>query len=149
LGDRSRAPKSHPNAIGADTEDRVIELREKHPSLGAARIRAYLEREEQTDPVPAESTVGAILQRNGLTVSRRRRESRRRGEPLADAGEANALWCIDYQGWFRTGDGTHIDPLTVTDAYSRYLFRCQRLAAADNAHSKPVLEAAFRQYGLL
>ncbi len=58
------------------------------------------------------------------------------------------MWCADYKGWFRTGDGTRIDPLTITDAYSRYLFRCQAVKAADYAHSKPVFEAAFREYGL-
>jgi len=67
---------------------------------------------------------------------------------LAQAGECNAVWCADYKGWFRTRDGTRIDPLTITDAYSRYLFRCQALDAADYAHSKPVFEAAFREYGL-
>jgi hypothetical protein len=41
-----------------------------------------------------------------------------------------------------------IDPLTITDAYSRYLLRCQAVKAADYVHSKPIFEAAFREYGL-
>jgi transposase InsO family protein len=99
--------------------------------------------------LPAESTIGAILHRNGLTVARkRRRGSRPASQPLAEAGAANTIWCADFKGWFRTADGTRIDPLTISDAYSRYLLRCQAVAAADYLHSKPVFEAAFREYGL-
>ena len=149
LRDQSRAPHQHPNAIGAEMEDLVIGVREQHPSWGAPKIHARLERDHGDKEIPAESTIGAILKRNGLTVSRKRRRTSRRGsEPLAHAGESNTVWCADYKGWFRTKDGTRIDPLTITDAYSRYLFRCQALDAPDYVHSKPVFEAAFREYGL-
>lgn len=149
LRDQSRAPHEHANGVGEEMEDRVIGMRGKHPSWGAGKIRARLEREEAEGPIPAESTIGAILKRNGLTVNRkRRRRSRGGSEPLAAAEAANSVWCADYKGWFRTADGTRIDPLTISDAYSRYLFRCQALKAADYAHSKPVFEAAFREYGL-
>jgi hypothetical protein len=67
---------------------------------------------------------------------------------LAHADGPNRVWCADFKGWFRTEDRTRIDPLTITDAYSRYLLKCQAVAAADTAHSKPIFEAAFRQYGL-
>lgn len=149
LKDQSRAPHEHPNAISEAMEDLIISMREKHPSWGAPKIRGKLETEGGDKKIPAESTIGAILKRHGLTVRRkRRRSSERRSEPLAHAGAPNAVWCADYKGWFRTGDGRRIDPLTITDAYSRYLFRCQALKAADYAHSKPVFEAAFREYGL-
>ena len=149
LRDLSRAAHEHPNAVAAEMEDLVIALREKHPSWGAPKIRAKLEGNHPGQSLPAESTIGAILKRNGLTVPRkRRRRSRPASEPLAHAGAPNTVWCADYKGWFRTGDGTRIDPLTISDAYSRYLFRCQALKAADYAHSKPVFEAAFREYGL-
>ena len=149
LRDQSRAPHQHPNAVPAEMEERVLALRAKHPSWGAPKIRAKLEREHGARNLPVESTIGEILKRNGLTVPRkRRRSSRRASEPLAHAGEPNAVWCSDYKGWFRAGDGTRIDPLTITDAYSRYLFRCQGLKAADYAHSQPVFEAAFREYGM-
>ena len=148
LQDLSRAPHQSPHAVSSKMEELVIAQREKHPSWGAPKIRAVLER-DYADQLPAESTIGAILKRNGLTVSRkRRRKSRVRSEPLAHAGAPNAVWCADYKGWFRTGDGTRIDPLTITDAYSRYLLRCQSLPGADYAHSKPVFEAAFREYGM-
>ena len=77
---------------------------------------------------------------------RRRSPPRARRSPLARA--ANDVWCIDFKGWFRTGDGTRCEPLTLSDAYSRYLLRCQALARTDTEHVWPVLDAAFREFGL-
>jgi putative transposase len=149
LRDLSRASHEHPNTVSEEMEERVIGMREKHPSWGAPKIRARMMLDGADPSIPAESTIGAILKRNGLTVARkRRRSSRPGGQPLAYTGGANATWCADYKGWFRTGDGRIVYPLTITDAYSRYLLRCQGLPAADYLHSKPVFEAAFREYGL-
>src|ERR1700689_3969578 len=149
LRDLSRASHEHPNTVSEEMEERVIGMREKHPSWGAPKIRARMILDGGEQSIPAESTIGAILKRNGLTVPRkRRRSSRPGGQPLAYTGGANATWCADYKGWFRTGDGRIVYPLTITDAYSRYLLRCQGLPAADYLHSKPVFEAAFREYGL-
>jgi putative transposase len=58
------------------------------------------------------------------------------------------VWCIDFKGWFLTGDGTHCEPLTLSDAHSRYLLRCQAMARLDTDHVWPVLDAAFREFGL-
>ena len=58
------------------------------------------------------------------------------------------MWCIDLKGWFLTGDGTHCEPLTLSDAHSRYLLRCQALARTNTDHVWPVLDAAFREFGL-
>ena len=149
LRDLSRASHEHPNTVSEEMEERVIGMREKHPSWGAPKIRARMMLDGGEQSLPAESTIGAILKRNGLTVPRkRRRSSRPGGPPLAYTGGANGTWCADYKGWFRTGDGRIVYPLTITDAYSRYLLRCQGLPAADYLHSKPVFEAAFREYGL-
>jgi transposase len=149
LRDLSRAPHRHPKQVTQEMEDWVIGLREKHPSWGAPKIRARLLKEQSGKTIPAESTIGEMLKRHGLTVPRRRRRSSRLGQPKLAPGEGpNAIWCADYKGWFRTRDGRRIDPLTITDQYSRYLFRCQAVAAADYGNTKPVMEAAFREYGL-
>ena len=55
---------------------------------------------------------------------------------------------MDFKGWFRTGDGSRCEPLTLSDAHSRYLLRCQALARNDTEHAWPVLDAAFREFGL-
>ena len=55
---------------------------------------------------------------------------------------------MDFKGWFRTLDGARCNPLTITDATARMLLRCHHVAKCDLAHVRPVLEAAFREYGL-
>ena len=55
---------------------------------------------------------------------------------------------MDFKGWFRTGDGRRCDPFTLCDGASRFLFRCQVMERCDTDHVWPVLDAAFRQFGL-
>ena len=55
---------------------------------------------------------------------------------------------LDFKGWFRTGDGERIDPLTISDAHSRYLLRCQAVEKTDTARVQSIFEAAFREYGM-
>ncbi|MFL5259642.1 MAG: integrase core domain-containing protein [Hyphomicrobiales bacterium] len=77
-----------------------------------------------------------------------RRRSPPSSVPFAQCVGANDVWCIDFKGWFLTGDGRHCEPLTLSDAMSRYLLRCQAMARTDSEHVWPVLEAAFREFGL-
>ncbi len=149
LADRSRAPLHHPRAIGATVAEALLSVRYRYPSWGAKKIRAYLARRDPGLAWPAVSSIGALLHREGLVVPRRRRHrAPPRTAPFAECTEPNAVWCIDLKGWFRCRDGTRCEPLTLLDAHSRYLLRCQALARADGAHAWPVLEAAFREYGL-
>src|ERR1035438_3304728 len=78
LRDLSRAPQRHPNEVSAEIEGIVIALRAKHPSWGGPKIRARIERDHARLALPAESTIGAILKRNGLTVARSKRRPRSR-----------------------------------------------------------------------
>ena len=68
-------------------------------------------------------------------------------QPFADVAAANDAWCIDFKGWFRTGDGQRCDPLTLSDADSRYLLACRGVAPTVDGVD-PVTEAAFREHGL-
>jgi putative transposase len=150
LEDKSRAAQV-PNQTSEEVQEMILEHREQHTRWGARKIQAKLKRgaERGAYKVPAISTVGAILKQYGLTVARKkRRRAEPSSQPLGAAGRANALWCIDYKGWFRTGDGRRCDPLTITDRYSRYLLRCLGVGAADTLHTRAVLEGAFQEYGL-
>jgi transposase InsO family protein len=149
LIDRSRAPLDHPQAVPEAIVERCLMVRRTHPSWGPVKVRAWLERREPATAWPAASTMGALFDREGLTVKRRlRRRSPPSSAPFAHCGAANDVWCIDFKGWFLTGDGTHCEPLTLSDAHSRYLLRCQAMARTDTAHVWPVLDAAFREFGL-
>jgi transposase InsO family protein len=149
LLDRSRAPLDHPQAIADGIAERCLEVRRAHPSWGPVKVRAWLERRAPATDWPAASTIGELFDREGLTVRRKlRRRSPPSSAPFAHCEMANDVWCIDFKGWFLTGDGKRCEPLTITDAHSRYLLRCQALARTDTEHVWPVLEAAFREFGL-
>lgn len=149
LGEQSRAPRRHPQAVTAMIAERCLAVRRAHGSWGPVKVRAWLERDDPATAWPAASTIGALFDREGLTVKRRlRRRCPPSSAPFAACRDANTVWCIDFKGWFLTGDGTHCEPLTLSDAYSRYLLRCQPLGRTDGAHVWPVLEAAFCEFGL-
>lgn len=149
LAERSRAPRHHPHAIADEIMERCLEVRRAHPTWGPLKVRAYLERVAPAIDWPTASTIGALFDREGLTVKRKlRRRSPPSSAPFAHCGAANDVWCIDFKGWFLTGDGARCEPLTLTDADSRYLLRCQVLARTDTDHVWPVLDATFREFGL-
>jgi putative transposase len=148
LADDSRAPHTHPNQVPEEIERRVLAVRARFGTWGPKKIRAYLEREEPAAWWPSRSAIAAILTRHGLAVPRkRRRRTPPFTDPFADCDGSNALWCLDFKGWFLTGDGVRCDPFTMTDAFSRYLLRC-RAAAGRTEVGQPLMEAAFREYGL-
>lgn len=149
LNDRARAPQHHPQAVAAAVEERIVAARHTHPTWGPRKLVAWLHRQHPTLPLPAASTVGALLHRAGLTVPRRRRlRATPSAGPLAGTATPNALWCADFKGHFRTRDGAWCYPLTISDYASRYLLRCQALARPDEAHVRAVFETVFRAYGL-
>jgi putative transposase len=149
LLDHSRAPLHHPHAIADDVAEGCLVARRAHPTWGPLKVRAWLQRQAPATEWPAASTIGSLFDREGLTVKRKlRRRSPPSSAPFADCEAANDTWCIDFKGWFLTGDGKRCEPLTVTDAYSRYLLRCQVLTRTDTGHVWPVLDAAFREFGL-
>jgi putative transposase len=70
------------------------------------------------------------------------------GLPLSPMEEPNQVWCADFKGWFLTGDGKRCHPFTLLDGNTRFLLRCQAVERCDCATVKPILEAAFREFGL-
>jgi putative transposase len=149
LADRSRAPLHHPQAMTERIAAQCIAVRQAHPTWGPVKVRSWLEEHRPRTRWPAASTIGELLDREGLTVKRRlRRRSPPSSAPFGQCAAANDIWCIDFKGWFRTGDGARCEPLTLSDAHSRYLLRCQAMPCTDTDHVWPVLEAAFREFGL-
>jgi transposase InsO family protein len=145
LVELNRAAKQHPNQTAAEVERAVLELREAHMRWGPRKLKRILERDQPGRRWPAASTMGEIVKRAGLVVPRRkRRRTEPYTQPLAHAVEANRVWCADFKGWFKSGDGRRVDPLTVTDAWSRYLLRCQAVEKTDTERVRAIFEAAFR-----
>jgi putative transposase len=149
LADRAHAAYSHPNATPEAVVAAIIREKLAHSTWGPLKLQpAATDLAEVTLAWPAPSTRGAILSRVGLTQHRRRRRRvPASSEPFSACDRPNAVWCIDFKGWFRTRDGQRCDPLTVSDAYSRMLLCC-RILRPNYAQVRPVLEATFREYGL-
>ncbi len=67
---------------------------------------------------------------------------------LSSAVAANDLWCADFKGAFKLGNGRCCYPVTVTDQATRYVLACEAL---ESTKETPVIEAflrLFKEYGL-
>lgn len=150
LDERSHRPHHSPNQIAPEMADAFVELRKWRPTWGPRKLRAYAVDRNPGVDFPSESAIAAILQRNGLTSLRRRRRRRLvvpATRPFAAATAPNAVWCVDFKGWWRTQDGRRCYPLTLIDAYSRYLLRCEALLDPDTRHVQPIFDSAFQEFG--
>ena len=149
LEEHSRAPHDCPHALSEGVADAIVQLRREHPRWGPRKLRAYLQARQPHRSWPAASSIGCLLSQEGLTHPRRqRRRTPIHSEPLRHAQAPNQVWCADYKGWFYCGDGQRCDPLTISDAFSRYLLRCRAVAKTNGVEAKGVFEAVFREYGL-
>lgn len=148
LAERSRAPKAHGRAMGGAEREAVLALRHAHPRWGPKKLRAILRERQPRVAWPAASTMGDLLRREGVSEPRRRtRYVVPLTQPLAAARAPNDVWSADFKGWFRTVDQTRCDPLTVTDACSRFVLCC-RIVAPSERGVRPWFERTFREYGL-
>ena len=149
LVDRSRRPHTCSHATLEPIENAILVLRAKHPSCGARKLKARLEMLQPDVVWPAASTFGNILSRAGLTSpQKKRKRTTPCSEPFSLVTGPNQLWCMDFKGYFATGDGKRCDPFTITDAHSRYLIRCQIVSRMDLSQVRAICEAAMREYGV-
>lgn len=148
LVERSRAPHTPGRAMAAEMHAGIVALRRAYPRWGPKKLRAILCEREPARVWPAPSTIGALLQREGLSAPRRRLRYRvPLTQPLAAAQAPNDVWAADFKGWFRTADGTRCDPLTMTDACSRFVLCCRIVPPSEHG-VRPWFERAFREFGL-
>ncbi len=145
LQERRSGPRRVPWAISQAQAEAIVGLRRQHPRWGPKKLRAKLLARAPEQHWPALSTIGDLLQREGLS---QRRKRRRRATPtptgVPPMVAPNDVWCVDFKGWFRTGDGATCYPLTVTDAFSRYLLCCRGIAP-DYAGCRREFERLFRE----
>jgi hypothetical protein len=60
---------------------------------------------------------------------------------------SNQVWTVDFKGWFRTGDGQRVEPLTVRDLFSRYLLTVCALRDQSWKPVRRIFIRLFRQNG--
>jgi transposase len=106
LADRSRRPTTNPRAVPIDVEEYIVGARKERPRWGARKLRAWLIDRHPGRVWPSASCIAGILKRCGLAVPRRRRRHVvPLTQPFAACDRPNAVWCVDFKGWFRTSDG--------------------------------------------
>lgn len=147
LEDLSRAPHHHPGAVSPAMTARILEWKAAKPLWGAPKIHAKL---RGLADCPSESTVSNLLARHGLSrKARRRPQATPSQSPLRHCEAVNQVWCADFKGYFRTGDGRRCDPLTISDGHSRYLLCCRGLGEGTGSRLvQPLFVATFREFGV-
>ena len=149
LMDRVRRPIRFGNQLPFQIEQEILNLKKEKPSFGARKIRELFRRKFPDFPLPATSTVHAVLDRNGLVAKKsRRRRNRATGTELSKAVHPNDLWCADYKGQFQLGNKRYCYPLTVTDNATRYLIACESLESTKEKYAFTTFERVFQEFGL-
>lgn len=148
LSDRSRRPYRYANQLPFQVEALIVQLKKEYPNWGALKIREKVRRLYPDVPLPATSTVHAVLDRNGLVHRRKKRRYRAEGTNLRYADTPNDLWCADYKGEFMLADRRYCYPLTITDFKSRYLFAVEALETTKEIYAFSVFERVFKEFGL-
>jgi putative transposase len=148
LTDRSRRPYRHANRLPFQIESLILQLKEKHCTWGANKIRDKIKLLHRSIPLPAISTVHAVLYRRGLVSNAGRKRYKAEGTTLSNATRPNDLWCADYKGEFMLADQRYCYPLTVTDFATRYLLCCDALGSTCESLAFTVFERAFKDFGL-
>jgi transposase InsO family protein len=149
LTDRSRRPVRYANQLPAQIEALILTLKRDKPHWGARKIRELLVRRLAGDVrVPAKSTIHAVLHRHGLVKPIGRPRNRATGTPLSQGTAPNDLWCADFKGEFKLGNGRYCYPLTVTDHASRFLLLCEALESTRENLAITAFEQLFAERGL-
>jgi len=149
LSDRSRRPMRYANQLAPQIEGLIVRLKREKPHWGARKIRELLVRRLDGDVrIPAKSTIHAVLHRHGLVKGLRRPRPRAHGTELSTGTAPNDLWCADFKGEFKLGNGHYCYPLTVTDHASRFLMLCEALESTREDTAITAFEQLFRERGL-
>ncbi len=149
LSDRSRRPVRYANQLPPQVESLILTLKRNKPHWGARKIRELLVRRLAGEVrVPAKSTIHAVLHRHGLVKPIGRPRPRASGTPLSEGAAPNDLWCADFKGEFKLGNGHYCYPLTVTDQASRFLLLCEALESTREEMAITAFEQLFAERGL-
>ena len=150
LANESSRPVTSPQKLSPSLEAEIVKLRQEHATWGSRKLRVLLLRTHGI-AVPSESTIDRVLELAGLHRKRRLRPNSvatSTKRPAVVVGAPNDLWTVDFKGWWLTRDGVRCEPLTVRDAYSRYVLMLRTLGGTRYDHVKPAFERLFQRYGV-
>jgi transposase InsO family protein len=151
LCDQSTRPKASPAGLSEDIVCKMVELKNAHPHWGPRKIRILYQRKYRGENLPSESSFKRVLEKAGLVEKRRKRRPASRVGRIQERREAtapNQVWTVDFKGWWYTCDGKRFEPLTIRDAYSRYILCADSLENAKGQTVRERFEQVFTKYGL-
>jgi transposase InsO family protein len=143
LAERSRRPVAMPTRTAPEVEAAVLAVRAEHPVWGGRKIARRLG--ELGIAAPAPSTVTAVLHRAGRIAAGA--SAAHQAHVRFEHPAPNALWQMDFKGWFATGAG-RCHPLTVLDDHSRYALALEACPDERFLTVQSRLAALFRRHGL-
>lgn len=151
LRDRHRQPHHSPTRTSALWCQRIKAMRRRHRRWGGKKIRARLRELHPGLRVPAVRTITRWLGRWNIRKERRRRPPKgplMQRRKLTMARRSNVVWTVDFKGWWRTADGSRVEPLTVRDLFSRYVLAIRVLPDQQWWRVQRVFIRLFRRYGM-
>jgi putative transposase len=149
LKEQSRAPKKCPNRTSKKILELVVQEKLRNRKRGPRKVRAQLKRKYPALDIPAVSTIGYWLKKEGLVERRKKRlHVPPYTQPFGECDSPNDIWSIDYKGQFYMKNGHVCYPLTLSDNFSRFLLGCQALEGPRYVPTRHCLESIFREYGL-
>lgn len=150
LKDKSRRPGTSPNQVSEEIICNIVKLKLAHPTWGPSKIQTLFANSFSSLDSPSESTVKRILEKAGLVERRRKRASSSTGRisNRCTADHPNHVWTIDFKGWWRTRDRIRFEPLTIRDAFSRYVLCAQALEDSRSDSVRTAMVRVFEKYGL-
>lgn len=143
--DRPHTPFRKPFKTSPDLELRIVDVRSAHPTWGARKIKRFLV-DKGESCVPAASTIGDILKRNGC-ISEAASEQHTPWKRFV-RDRPNALWQMDYKGHFGLTNGQRCHGLTILDDHSRFSICLDAKNDEQWETTKASLDRVFREFGL-
>lgn len=148
LHEASRRPKSSPAQLPEGVVCELVRLKEAHRAWGPRKIRQLYIR--LYGSAPCESSCKRILSKAGLVEPRRLRSHSAVGRLTSTikVEAPNDLWTVDFKGWWRISNGQRCEPLTVRDAYSRFILTIRAMTTTASDAVRSEFERLFSEYGL-
>lgn len=149
LHDLSKRPHRMPKRTDEFIEQMIIRVKNKYPTWGPKKLKVKLEENHPGINIPAASTIGLILNKNGLVIAKKRRIQRSyHPTHLTESKNANDVWAIDYKGHFKTRDNKYCYPLTITDNHTRFLIAVEAMESINSEDAFQVFQECFLTYGM-
>lgn len=150
LEERTRKPHTTPLGTAEEMVIAIVDERQKRPRWGPTKLRAMLVARFGEESAPSERTIARVIRKFGQVQKRRPKRIRNapKTAPVVDVKEPNDVWTIDFKGYWLSGDGSRCEPLTVRDAFSRYILELRLVAHPSLDDVQPIFLDLFKRYGI-